>query len=58
MQGKELNIYLAHGDDGHRKVIEANLELLTHRIDLSTASPAVLVRRCEENPPDLAIVGS
>jgi len=58
MADTNLTIYLAHGDARHRKVIAANLELLHHHVVLSTASPAVLVRRCQERPPDIAIVGT
>ena len=58
MSESELMIYLAHGDDAKRKVIEANLELLSHNVALSTGTPATLVRRCQENPPSVAIVGT
>lgn len=58
MRSESLIIYLAHGDDGRRRVLEANLELLSHRVELSTASPAVLQRRCQENPPAVAVVGT
>lgn len=58
MPEKELMIYIAHGADARRKVVEANLELLNFTVGLSTASPAVLIRRCQENPPDAVIIGS
>ena len=56
MKDSNLKIYLASGDDGQRKVLQANLELLTHQVELSTPSPAVMIRRCQENPPDIAVV--
>ena len=58
MSETQLMIYLAHGDDAKRKVIAANLELLSHEVALSTSAPATLVRRCQENPPSVAIVGT
>ncbi len=53
-----LRIYLGHGNDSNRKVIEATLELLSHTVELSTSSPETLLDRCIENPPDVAIVGT
>ena len=58
MKDSNLKIYLASGDDGQRKVLQANLELLTHQVELSTPSPAVMIRRWQENPPDIAVVGT
>lgn len=58
MSNRDLSVFLAHGNDARRKVVSATLELLQHQVGLSTASPAVLCRRCQEQPPDVAIVGS
>ena len=51
-------IYVAHGNEARRAIVEANLNLLTHDVQLSTDAPAVMLRRCQETPPDCAVVGS
>lgn len=54
----QLRVYLMHADDATRALVMANLVLLGHKVELTTASPAVMLRRCEENSPDIAIVGT
>lgn len=58
MKNVALRIYLAHGDDASRRVLEAMLKLLQHEVVVSTSSSAVFLRRCQEAPPDVAIVGT
>ncbi|MCD0462688.1 ANTAR domain-containing response regulator [Roseiconus lacunae] len=58
MQEQRHRVYLAHGESASRRIIQATLEKLTHRVELSTDHPATLIRRCQENPPDIAIVGT
>ncbi|MCC9602758.1 nitrogen regulation protein [Stieleria sp. JC731] len=58
MKEQKLRVYLVHGDPASRHIIEATLEKLRHRIELSTDHPATFLRRCQENPPDIAIVGT
>lgn len=58
MSEAKLMIYLAHGDDARRKVVAATLELLSHDVELSTANPFELISHCQQNPPDVAIVGT
>lgn len=58
MNDTPIRIYVAHGHDGSRKVLEANLELLKYVVEFSTGSSTDLIRRCEANPPDVAIVGT
>ncbi|OYP37770.1 ANTAR domain-containing response regulator [Rhodopirellula sp. MGV] len=58
MKEPKLRIYLAHGDDASRKIIQATLEKLNHCVELSTDHPATLFRRCQENPPDIAVLGT
>ncbi|MCC9641068.1 nitrogen regulation protein [Rhodopirellula sp. JC740] len=57
MAERQLKIFLLHGDEYVRRIVRANLELLSHHVELSTDSPAVMQRRCQENPPDVAIIG-
>lgn len=54
----QLRVYLMHADDATRALVMANLVHLGHKVELTTASPAVMLRRCEENSPDIAIVGT
>ncbi|QDT11954.1 ANTAR domain-containing response regulator [Planctomycetes bacterium K23_9] len=58
MSKNQMMIYLAHGDDAKRKVVAANLELLSHEVGLSTGTPSMLISRCQESPPSVAIVGT
>lgn len=53
-----MHIYLAHKTDTDRRDIEACLQQLGHSVDLSTADPKQLLQRCQDSPPEIAIVAA
>ena len=55
---RALKIFLGHGDDANRKIVEATLASLGHETAFSTSSGADLLAQCDQAAPDMVIVGS
>lgn len=58
MKNQPLNVFIAHGDDDARDVIEATLKGLNFEVLLSTAEGHRLISRCETDPPDVVFIGT
>lgn len=52
------SIFLAYNDDGTRRILEASLLKLGHRLQGVSSTTAAMISRCVEDPPDLIITGT